>query len=234
MKCLPDMKYHIEFDTDFKRNPYKGMYIALEGIDGSGKTTQVALLQEFFEREGKEVVLTREPRKVAIIADINAKVLEGNIDMPREALQYLFTIDRIFNHKEVVLPALNRGAVVITDRCFWSAVAYGVWDMGETNRKDKARQIMIAQGILAMQIQFTIPDMTFYLSLTSKAATKRLDSSNKKKEIYEKKEIIEVVRDTYEWLLQEFPREFEIIDANESIEVVTKNIIERIKNFQKK
>ena len=57
------MKYHVEFDIAFKRNSYKGLYIALEGIDGSGKSSQVKRLGSYFTKKGSKVVATREPRK---------------------------------------------------------------------------------------------------------------------------------------------------------------------------
>jgi len=227
------MKYHIEIETELKRNPHKGLYIALEGIDGSGKTTQVERLKTYFGDRGREVVLTREPRKVGIVAEMNAKVLEGSLDLPREAFQYLFTIDRLLNHRDVVIPALKRGAVVLSDRCFWSAVAYGVWDMGSKYREDTAKRVMVAQGILSMQLQFTAPDLTFYLSLLTKSASKRLQATDKKKEIYEKDEILEVVCETYEWLLKEFPDEFNVINAEQNIEQVTESMIQVIEKSEK-
>ena len=53
------MKYHIEFNLDFKRNIYPGKFIALEGIDGSGKTVEAHLLAKALRKEGKEVFLTK-------------------------------------------------------------------------------------------------------------------------------------------------------------------------------
>ena len=55
------MKYHIEFNLDFKRNIYPGKFIALEGIDGSGKTVEAHLLAKALRKEGKEVFLTKNP-----------------------------------------------------------------------------------------------------------------------------------------------------------------------------
>ncbi len=52
------MKYHVSFDIEFRKNPYEGFYIAFEGIDGAGKTTQGAVLKKYLEEKGKNVVLT--------------------------------------------------------------------------------------------------------------------------------------------------------------------------------
>lgn len=135
------MKYHIELDLEFRRNPYKGLYIALEGMDGSGKTVQIPRLREFFQKEDKEVVTTREPRKEGLIADIINRLLLGSIDLPKEAFQHLFTVDRFLHHHELVLPALKAGKVVITDRCFWSAIPYGMWEMGERYGYERKKNV---------------------------------------------------------------------------------------------
>ena len=73
------MKYHIDFDLDFRRNPYKGLYIAIEGIDGSGKTTQVKKIKEYFEHRGKTVFLTKEPSDEGEIGILIRKILQANL-----------------------------------------------------------------------------------------------------------------------------------------------------------
>ena len=86
------MKYHIEFDLDFKRNPYKGLYIAIEGIDGSGKTTQVGKLAEYFEKQGREVLKTHEPteNKEVLLALSAPKISEKiyTISAPQGIFSY--------------------------------------------------------------------------------------------------------------------------------------------------
>src|SRR3989338_1520735 len=116
------MRYHLEFDIDLRRNEEKGLYIALEGIDGSGKTTQAQKLKKYFESKGKDVVTTREPRKEGVIGELVHQILLGDRKFSPKAFQYLFTTDRVLNQEEIVLPALDRGAVVISDRTFWSGI----------------------------------------------------------------------------------------------------------------
>jgi dTMP kinase len=227
------MKYHIELDLVFKRNPYRGLYIALEGIDGSGKTVQVPRLREFLQKEEKGVVTTREPRKEGLIADIINRLLQGSINLPQEAFQHLFTVDRFLHHHELVVPALKVGKVVITDRCFWSAIPYGMWEMGARFDYDKKKMLPIAQQLLAMQCQFIVPDITFYLDVTPEVAINRVLKKADSKEIYEEKHILEKVIEGYQWLLQEFPHEFFIIDARKSIEDVTLDMIQMIKQHHK-
>ena len=223
--------YHLELDIDFLTNSYGGLYIALEGIDGSGKTAQIKKLMQYFKSVGKEVIVTREPRKKeGLMKSITNDILQGNIEVPRNAYQYLFTADRIIQFHDFILPSLKAGKVVLTDRCFWSSVPYGMWERGGKS-VNEAQVILLAQGLLAMQHGCLAPDLTFYLDVDLQTALKRVSQKfGEREEIYEKEEILEKVLEGYAWLLQEFPKQFEVIDAKQSIDEVTKDIIERIKN----
>lgn len=220
------MKYHVEFDLDFKRNSSKGLYIAIEGIDGSGKTTQVEQLSEYFRKQGRKVVITREPRKdVGLIGNLIKEILLGNVKVPSIALQYLFTADRAMHHDELILPALKAGKVVISDRCFWSAIPYGIMDRGEAFNPKTGQFILIAQSILSMYHQFTIPDYTFYLETPFATAIKRLAQEGSPKEIYESRAQVKATMAGYEWLLQEFPKEFILINSQKPVAAVTEEIV---------
>ena len=188
------MKYHISFDLELRKNPYKGLYIAVEGIDGSGKTTQVEKLSKYFESKGKVVVKTREPRKEGVIGDLVHQVLTGERKMSARALQYLFSTDRVLHHEEVIEPSLREGKIVISDRCFWSAVVYGILDKSEEYGFDTVSQILIAHSILSMYHQFIIPDLAFYLDVSLETALQRIEKKheNSPKEMYEVKEKVEI------------------------------------------
>src|SRR3989344_1239591 len=160
------MKYHVELDIDLKRNPYKGIYICVEGIDGSGKTTHVEKLTAYFKKQGKTVAQTREPRKEGLVGDIIQKVLTGQVKMSLVALQYLFSTDRVLHHEEVIIPALKQGKVVISDRCFWSAIVYGILDRDAGKYDFKSADfLLMAHCVLSMYHQFIIPNYTFYLKV---------------------------------------------------------------------
>lgn len=222
------MKYHIDFDIELRKNDQKGIYIALEGIDGSGKTTQVEELAEYFESKGKKVVRTREPRKEGIIGDLVSKILKGELRIPPKAFQYLFSTDRVIHLEEVVLPALKEGKVVISDRSFWSAVVYGILDKSKDYDYKEANQILIAQSILSFYHQFTAPDYTFYLHINLDEAMKRIAQKHEEnaKEIYETREKVEAVRKGYDWMMKKFQTEITIIDGEKSITEVTKEMID--------
>jgi dTMP kinase len=224
------MKYHIEFDIDFKRNKTDGLYIAIEGIDGSGKTTQVDLLTEYFQKQGRTVIKTREPRKEeGLIGKLIQQILLGKTKVPSVAFQYLFSADREMHHKELILPALTKGDVVISDRCFWSAIPYGILDKEEEVNRATVDRYMVAQSILSMYHQFTIPDYTFYLDLPLDLAMERLAQTDSQEEIYEDERKLGKVIYGYQWVLKEFPKELIVVDARKSVAEVTEKILGEIK-----
>ena len=224
------MKYHLEIDIDLKKNPYKGKYIAVEGIDGSGKTSQVEKLVKYYRAQGKNVIQTREPRKTGVIGDIAQKVLSGEQKMSPLALQYLFATDRVLSQEEVIIPALKRGDIVISDRCFWSAIVYGILDRtgGKYDYKE-ADFMLVVYSILSMYHRFIVPDYTFYLKIPLATALSRLKKKDGVKEIYEDKEKLNKVIEGYNWLFEKFNKEITTVRGGNSVKEVTDEIISKIK-----
>ena len=103
----------------------RGVFVCLEGGEGAGKSTQAGLLREWLESRGCDVVLTFEPGDTAVGKDIRRIVLDpatGHLADRTEAL--LYAADKAEHVEKVVLPALERGAVVITDRYVDTSLAY--------------------------------------------------------------------------------------------------------------
>jgi dTMP kinase len=217
------MKYHVSFDLDFKRNPYKGKFIVLEGIDGSGKTLQSQLLAQSLKSLGKKVYLTKNPTDGAIGSFIR-KALQGKIEVPVVSFQYLFSADRQVHQLEII-EHLKRGEIVISDRYYWSSVAYGIADKEDMDYKNAAMVGVVAQSILSMYNQFIVPDTTFYLDVSVKTGLSRRHDSTKEKELYENSGKMNRIEKGYKWLLQEFPKEFTIIDGEKTIEEVQENLL---------
>lgn len=226
------MKYHVEFDLDLKRNPYRGLYIALEGIDGSGKTTQVEKLAQHFEKLGREVVRTHEPRRDGLIGGLVQNVLNKKAKIPEVAIQYLFAAQRAVHLEELVVPTLKRGAVVITDRCFWSSVPYGLLDRFESGKDENADQLLASLSILSMYHEFIVPDVSFVLDVAVETAGERLTHKKKKVELYEKKDKLIKVKNGYSFLLSKFPDHLVIVDAEKPVDKVTKEIVNKIPKFK--
>jgi dTMP kinase len=228
------MRYNVDFDIELRKNPYKGLYIAVEGIDGSGKTTQITALKKYFIKHGKKVTITSEPQSNSVVGKIIRQVLSSQIKLPPAAFQYLYSADRVVNQENVVKPALESGTTVLSHRSFWSVIPYGVMDKGLDNYDEKNAQILaVAQGLLSMYHQFIAPDITFYLHVPVDVAMERLHEMDKEKEIYEKREKLERIFQGYEWQLNQFPKEFTIVDGTKTQEEVEKTIISHIMEFNK-
>lgn len=225
------MKYHIDFDIDFKRNTTAGFYIALEGIDGSGKSTQVQQVTKRLQAEGKDVLIMNEPSNTTVVGKLIREILQSRVAVPAVSLQYLFTADRAIQAEQVLQPALEQGKIVLSHRCFWSAIPYGILDQSNHDKDydySKAEQILAAQGILSFYHQFMVPDLTIYLDIAVDSAVKRLSQMDKTKEIYEKRDKLEKIASGYQWLLEKFPKEFTVVNAEKPVDAITEEIMTRI------
>lgn len=224
------MKHKISFDLELRKNPYKGIYIALEGTEASGKTTQTKALTKYFEKKGRKVIHTREPRKEGLIGDLIHKVLKGELTLNKVGFQYLVATDRTLHQEDTVVPGLEKGNIVISDRCFWSAVVYGILDKSEKYNRESVDQLLVAQSILSMYHQFIAPDFTFYLKIPVEVSLKRLKNERKQvKEIYEEGDKIKKIIDGYNFVFSEFSKSVNTIDGTKPVEEVTEEIL---KNFQ--
>ena len=214
------MEYKVSFITDFLRNNSSGLYIAIEGIDGSGKTTQAKLLTDFFKEKKHPVVFTHEPTRKGLIGKLIHSVLQAKMNIPSVALQYLFCADRAVHQEQVIVPSLEEGKIVVSDRCFWSAIAYGIADRKSENVANTAEIFTVAQSVLSMYHQFMLPDITFFMDIPLNAAIHRLGDMNKGKEIYEKSDMLHRIKKGYDWMLKEFPKEFVMINGTKSVEEI--------------
>jgi dTMP kinase len=221
------MKYNVNFDIELFKNPHKGLYIALEGIDGSGKTTQVEKLAEYFEKQGRKVFKTHEPRRDGVMGGIVDGILQGEIDLPPVALQYLFAAQRAVHLEEKIIPELKSGNVVISDRCFWSSIPYGLLDRFETSHDENGDRLLAALSVLSMYHEFIAPDYTVYLDVTAKIAGERL-THKEKAEIYEKAEKLEKIHNGYEFLFEKFEGVFTRINGDQDMEKVMQDIIQNL------
>jgi len=219
------MKYHIDFDIDFKRNNEKGLFIAIEGIDGAGKTTQARLVSKELTKNNN-VHLTKNPTD-GLIGKFIREVLAGKVNIPPASFQYLFSADRQVQQVEV-LKDLKDGKIIITDRYFWSAIVYGIVDREDLDFDQVGNLLLVSQGILSMYHQFLIPDITIFLDIPMKIALDRLNDKKIEKEIYENEEKLKKIEKGYKWLINKFKNEFTIIDGTKSEKEITQEIIKII------
>jgi dTMP kinase len=141
------------------------VFVTFEGLDGSGKTTQVERLRERLEAEGREVVATREPGGTPLGEGIRELVLHGH-EMSPWAEALLFAAARAEHVEEVIRPALERGADVICDRYVDSSLAYQGIARGLGLERVLAVNLEAVGGLM--------PDRTFVLALDSETASGRI------------------------------------------------------------
>lgn len=200
----------------------RGLWITIEGGDGSGKTTQSALLMEWLQTLGRTIVHTREPGGSEVGELIRNIVLHhrGHIAPRAEAL--LYAADRAHHVATVVRPALERGDIVLQDRYLDSSVAYQgagrVLDAGEV----RDLSLWAAEGAL--------PDVTVLLDIDPVISRQRLDAADKPFDRLEaeKLEFHTRVRDAYLALAAAEPERFIVVDAQQSADKIADQIRTRV------
>lgn len=226
------MKYKVNLEIEFRKNPFKGTYIAFEGIDGCGKTTQAEELNKYLAKSGRIVTSTCEPRVDLAGGEIIMRYFKSELKLSAMAFQYFATANRVVNHEQIVIPAIKKGNVVLTDRCFWSAVPYGLMDLGVNLAKKNADLLLFTQSLLSKYHQFIKPDLVFYIDIDHKTGMERsLKKKNRRKlDIYEKEEKLRQVVGGYRWLIKQFPDEFITIDGERKVAEITDDIVNIIKS----
>lgn len=202
-----------------------GLFITLEGGDGTGKSTQAALLGEWFTERGREVVFTREPGGTDLGVEIREIVLHsrGHITPRSEAL--LYAADRAHHIATLVRPALDRGAVVIQDRYIDSSVAY----QGAGRVLDPAEVRQVSEWAT----EGLYPDVTVLLDLDPVVGRERLQSDNKPFDRLET-EAVEFhvrVREAYLGMAATEPERFLVVDATLDRDAIRDIIIERVSSL---
>lgn len=206
----------------FRKNPYPGKLIAIEGIDGSGKTTQAKELVKMLNMRGINASVSKEPTDEVIGQFIREKILSGNMKINPLALQYLFNADRVM-HMEKIERLLEKGMVIVMDRYFWSSVAYAMSDM------EKPQEwYYTAFSILSFYHQFLLPDITFFLEISPEKALQRIKKSEKHSEIYDNGMHLPKIAQNYEKLMQDFPVEFTKVNADNQEEEITQELADKI------
>jgi dTMP kinase len=190
------------------------MFISFEGVDGSGKTTQVELLAAQLRSQGREVVATREPGGTDLGERIRDMILHGD-EMAPWAEASLFAAARAQLVDEVIRPALARGADVLCDRYIDSSLAYqGIGRGLGVERVLELNQLATA-GLL--------PDRTFVLLVPLEEATRRRGSDSDRLE-RAGFEFVEFVDRAYQDLAQVFPARIVCADGTQPPEELARLI----------
>ena len=198
---------------------YKGLFISVEGPDGSGKSTQIDLLKKYIEDRGRTVVFTREPGGTPIGEKIRTIILDPeNTEMDYLTEAMLYAASRAQHVHEVIRPALKRGDVVICDRFVDSSIAYQGFgrELGQ-----------VVAIINSFAISECVPDVTLLFKLDPTVGISRIKREQDRLEM----EDLEFHKRVYEGYLEvekANPERVVGIDAGRDIDEIHKEIIEKI------
>ncbi len=210
--------------NDDGADDYSGVFVAFEGGDGAGKSTQAAMLGASLEANGLRVLQTREPGGTPVGEQLRTLVLEhgnGEIDARTEAL--IFAAARAAHVEQVILPALQNGAIVISDRYIDSSAAYqgagrnlGVETVLELN---------------AWATQGLQPDLTVLLDVDPHQGRARRTANEAIEDRLESEpdEFHTRIRETFLSIAHEDPDGYLVLDAYQNANSLAKQVMDRVR-----
>ena len=193
----------------------RGMFITFEGGDGSGKSTQIQSVRDWFESRGHEVIVTREPGGTELGTEIRRLVQNGPEDVDARTEALLYAADRAYHVATVIAPALERGAVVLGDRYIDSSLAY----------QGAARSLGVDEiaSLSAWATRGLYPSLTFLLDLPPEVGARRRTDAPDRME-RESMDFHERVRHEYLRLADAEPDRIVVIDAVGTVDEVFSEI----------
>ena len=193
----------------------RGVFITFEGGDGSGKSTQIQSVRDWFESRGREVIVTREPGGTELGTEIRRLVQNGPEDVDARTEALLYAADRAYHVATVIAPALERGAVVLGDRYIDSSLAY----------QGAARSLGVdgIASLSAWATQGLYPSLTFLLDLPPEVGARRRTDAPDRME-RESMDFHERVRHQYLRLADAEPERIVVIDAVGTVDEVFSEI----------
>lgn len=203
----------------------KGKFIAFEGIDGSGKSTQIRLLNERMKKEGIHCYTTMEPTDSPIGSLIH-QIMTGRIKTDNKVIAGLFVADRLdhlLNDINGIVNKINDGTTVITDRYYFSSYAYHSVDM-PMDWVIKANEQ--SSNILR-------PTVTIFIDISADTAIERIAKNRQHQELFEKKSRLVQVREKYFEAFEKLKDEERVVvvDGSRSEQEIAEDIWDKIKSM---
>lgn len=210
-----------------------GKFIVFEGLDGCGSTTQTKLLEEWFEGRNQPVYQTKEPTDgpfgsvIQLFIRKRVALLQGGekaapLDEVTQSLA--FATDRMYHLQNVIIPKLESGITVITDRYYLSSLAY------QGTAVDYS-------WLKLINSRCRRPDLTIFLNVPPSVCKKRIERKRwSHSELYENEQMLERVQSNYLAVIKDLQREgenIEILNGNRTITEVHKEIILLVKALSK-
>ena len=203
----------------------RGLFITIEGTDGSGKTTQMGLIRDYVLAAGCEVVMVREPGGTRISEQIRSVILDPEYtEMSSNAEMLLYAASRAQLVAECIKPALEQGKIVICDRFIDSTYAYQGFGRGIG--------LGVLESINTVAVDGIMPDITFFFDLDPELALGRRIASTATDRIEnEKMEFHRKVHDGYVQLALKYPGRIRRIDSSRSVEAIWKDVKQLLDNI---
>lgn len=198
--------------------PAKGVFLSLEGSDGCGKTTQLNLLTDYLKRLGGNIVLTREPGGTPIAEQIREVILSvKNTGMSAACEALLYAASRAEHVDKVIIPAIERGDMVLSDRFVDSSIAY----------QGHARELSegFVRQINSWATDRIMPDATIFLDMDPDAALKRRCAAGEPDRLEsEKNDFFRAVYAAYDDMRKAEPQRFWSVNADQTAEDVHEDV----------
>jgi dTMP kinase len=206
-------------------NSNKQLFIAFEGIDGSGKSTHSRLLTEHLQADGIDVYTTCEPSKGDIGLMIRS-ILKGEKKADHKVLAGLFVADRldhILNENDGILKQLAEGKLVISDRYYFSSYAYHSTHMDMD-------WVIEANSLSADILR---PTITIFVDVAPDICMKRIHDGRENTELFETLDILTAIRANYFTAFQKLADKETvfIVDGNRDMEIVANEIYQKVKSL---
>jgi len=190
-------------------------FITFEGIDGAGKSTHIAFVSDYIKQRGVELVSSREPGGTPLGEKLRDLVLHETMHLETEAL--LMFASRREHIAQVIAPALERGAWVISDRFSDASFAYQGGGRGMSLAKLEALEQWVHPALQ--------PDLTLLFDVPLEVARARLDATRELDKFeQEKADFFAATRNEYLRRAAQFPQRFRVIDSTQSIAAIQQQI----------
>lgn len=201
----------------------RGYFVTLEGGEGSGKSTQLGLLEDYLSKGGYDVIFTREPGGTPISEKIRKILLGGeNTEMCDETEALLFAAARVQHIKEKILPAVAAGKTVVCDRYVHSSLVYQGYARGLGDFVEKVN---------SYAFENCMPDVTIFLDITPERAFARKGGADKDDRLEQSgMDFHKRVYDGYVRVAEKFPEHFVRINADRPVEDVFEDILSTLEN----
>lgn len=208
----------------------KGLFITLEGGEGSGKTSVMLFVKEFLESRGLQVKTTREPGGIPIAEQIRSVILDvENTEMDEWTEALLYTAARRQHLVEVILPNLKKGVTVLCDRFIDSSLVYQGYVRGLGVDYISVLNLFATRGLF--------PDLTLWMDVTPEEGLRRINA-NSGREVnrldLESVNFHKKVQEGYRRIQKKYPERIVRVDADQSLEGVYKDIKIVLETFLEK